>query len=349
MIAAESLHRHGVNTSRCVSLVETGQQLWRGDEPSPTRSSVMVRLNHSHIRFGTFERFHYLKRPDLVKSLLDHVITYYYPHLRSKPVGDRYRAFFAELVERVATLAAQWMSAGFCHAVLNTDNMSITGESFDYGPYAFIETFDPTFTAAYFDYGRRYCYGNQPRACLWNLELLQYPLKMVMDPADLEASLVNYSDYYWREYNRQMLNRLGFQSLQPELIESVIQATLKLLHDVNIGYHQFFQGLRAHFSPQWQEDATKILADILVATNDDEQTLIDQWRSHYHLALNHHSVEQMPMISQRLQQFNPNFVPIRAEIESIWDPIVTDDNWEPFNRLIDKIQTSIPQPESINS
>src|SRR6476646_4868721 len=149
VLAAEALNYLGVRTSRCLSMIETGENLWRGDEPSPTRSSVMVRFNLSHIRFGTFERLHYLKRKDLIQKLLDHVIEYYYPHLQGE--SDRYARFYAELVQRVAELAAQWMSVGFCHAVLNTDNMSITGESFDYGPYAFMDRYDLRFTAAYFD------------------------------------------------------------------------------------------------------------------------------------------------------------------------------------------------------
>ncbi|MCE2888002.1 MAG: YdiU family protein, partial [Pseudanabaena sp. 42896M_M3] len=144
IIASEALHRMGVTTSRCLSLVETGEDLWRGDEPSPTRSSVMVRFARSHIRFGTFERLRWIGRADLTRKLLDHVLQIYYPHIWGKENQDG--IFYLELVERVATLCAQWMAAGFCHAVLNTDNMSITGESFDYGPFAFIPTYDPRFT-----------------------------------------------------------------------------------------------------------------------------------------------------------------------------------------------------------
>lgn len=130
-VLAEMLHRMRVKTSRCLALIETGEQLWRGDEPSPTRSSVMIRFSRSHIRFGTFERLHYFKRKDLIEILLDHVITYYYSSIKLE--SDRYILFYTELVKRVAELAAQWMASGFCHGVLNTDNMSITGESFDYG------------------------------------------------------------------------------------------------------------------------------------------------------------------------------------------------------------------------
>ena len=98
VLAAEALHRMGVRTSRCFSLVETGLDLWRGDEPSPTRSSVMVRFSRSHIRFGTFERLNYLKRPDLIRKLLDHVVSYYYPHLTAVSATDRYARFYDELV-----------------------------------------------------------------------------------------------------------------------------------------------------------------------------------------------------------------------------------------------------------
>ncbi|MFN6032762.1 MAG: protein adenylyltransferase SelO, partial [Dolichospermum sp.] len=194
VLAAEALHRLGVGTSRCLSMIETGLQLWRGDEPSPTRSSVMIRMSKSHIRFGTFERLNYFQRPDLTQKLLDHVIEQYYPHLQAE--DDKYALFYAELVQRVAKLVAQWMAAGFCHAVLNTDNMSITGESFDYGPYAFIPTYDLQFTAAYFDYYRRYCYSQQPGICKLNLELLQEPLKAIIPQNDLDISLSKFGEYY---------------------------------------------------------------------------------------------------------------------------------------------------------
>jgi uncharacterized protein YdiU (UPF0061 family) len=187
VLASEALHYLGVYTSRCLSMIETGDALWRGDEPSPTRSSVMVRFSRSHIRFGTFERLHHFGRKDLIQQLLDHVIVQYYPHLKDKQ--DRYALFYAELVQRVARLVAQWMSVGFCHAVLNTDNMSITGESFDYGPFAFIDTYNPQFTAAYFDYYGRYSYANQPGICKLNLEMLQDPLSAVIPVEEMDVIL----------------------------------------------------------------------------------------------------------------------------------------------------------------
>ena len=342
VIAAEALHHYGVNTSRCLSVIETGQKLWRGDEPSPTRSSVMIRFSHSHIRFGTFERLHYLQRPDLMKPLLDHVIEYYYPHLLTETdEGDRYGQFFAELVERIATLAAQWMTSGFCHAVINTDNMSITGESFDYGPYAFMDRFDPQFTAAYFDHSGRYSYGNQSRACQWNLELLQYPLKMVMPLEHLQSGLADYHDHYDRVYRQRMINRLGFGTLPPTLVDDLLTATLKMLSQVDIGYHDFFMALRREFQPQWRESSPDILGNTLRVESDDQLERVNQWRSLYHQALNHYSMEKMDAIAQRLGQHNPDIVPTRPEIEAVWEPIATEDNWQPFHTLIKRIRQSV--------
>lgn len=131
----------------------------------------MIRFSRSHIRFGTFERLHYHHQTEQIAQLLDHVIVTYYPEVSGSNSDDSaHIAFFRVLVERVAKLVAQWMAAGFCHGVLNTDNMSITGESFDYGPYGFVPTYDLNFIAAYFDYGGRYRFVINPLsvAGIWN-------------------------------------------------------------------------------------------------------------------------------------------------------------------------------------
>ena len=270
VLAAEALHQLGVSTSRCLSLVETGESLWRGDEPSPTRSSVMIRFSRSHIRFGTFERLHHIHRPDLARQLLDHVISIYYPDLDGFPDNsdsedakhDLYSQFYLVLVERVAQLAAQWMVAGFCHGVLNTDNMSITGESFDYGPYAFIETYDPKFTAAYFDYWGRYQFGNQATICRLNLEVLQKSLAEMIPPGEMEVALAQFDSLYAAHYRQLMLAKLGLEPLQLPLVEAVelVRTTVKLLEVSPIRYQVFFQQLTEEFSPSWCESADRILS-----------------------------------------------------------------------------------------
>jgi uncharacterized protein YdiU (UPF0061 family) len=189
VIASEALHALGVTTSRTLSLIETGEDLYRSDEPSPTRSAVMVRIARTHLRFGTCERLLYLRDARGLERLLRHVVAVYYPVIAAAhPAADGDRgamqrqllAFYGELVERVARLAAEWMAAGFVHGVLNTDNMSLVGESFDYGPFAFLDRWDPSFTAAYFDQTGLYAYGRQPAICRKNLQMLQEPLALLL-------------------------------------------------------------------------------------------------------------------------------------------------------------------------
>lgn len=344
VLAAEMLHRLGVCTSRCLSLIETGEQLWRGDEPSPTRSSVMIRFSRSHIRFGTFERLHYLGRKDLIQKLLDHVIAYYYPHLKDQE--DAYLRFYTELVQRVASLTAEWMSVGFCHAVLNTDNMSITGESFDYGPYAFINQFDPQFTAAYFDYYGRYCYANQPAACLWNLQMLQVPLKAVIDPMAMEQALSTFDQHYQLIYRQRMLRKLGFEEgldqVSAEVGEELLKRTLQLLWQSKIGYHDFFKNLRQQFAPTWREDASQITVEFDPALQAESVVpYVESWRQFYQQVLQSLPESEMPVVAKRLRQHNPLTVIVRPEIEAVWAEITEQDNWTPFEELLQRIWAAV--------
>jgi len=344
ILASESLHAQGVNTSRTLSLIETGEALHRGDEPSPTRSSVMVRFSHSHIRFGTFERLNYIKRPDLAKKLLDHVIEVYYPHLLTiKVEQERYASWFAELSERLATLVAQWMTAGFCHAVLNTDNMSITGESFDYGPFAFLDEYDPRFTAAYFDYSGLYCYKNQPGACYWNLEKLAVALDEVIDQKNIEAGLARYQPKYAEVFSDRTLQKLG---ISPTLLPSassrreLISATLTLFEETRVSYPGFFTTLTQQFDPKWRDDDTLILSATLENSDPAAAEQLKQWRKVYQRSLNHLSPEQMADVPPCLIAINPTTVPLRPQIEAVWAPITEEDNWKPFDQLLEKMHRS---------
>jgi serine/tyrosine/threonine adenylyltransferase len=337
VLAAEALHHLGVRTSRCLSMIETGLPLWRGDEPSPTRSSVMIRMSSSHIRFGTFERLHYFQRPDLTKKLLDHVIEQYYRHLNSEQ--DKYVLFYAELVKRVAELVAQWMAAGFCHAVLNTDNMSITGESFDYGPYAFIPTYNPSFIAAYFDYYGRYCYGNQPSICQLNLQMLQEPLKAIIDKGEMEAALEKFDEHYQAEYSSLMLKKLGFGELQHPQTTELLNLTVEFLKESQVGYHQFFYEMARTFSSKWRDEPGFVMNNSDIVPVPGALGVFDDWCILYHQILNDLDSHRLDVIAQTLAVHNPKTALLRPVIESTWEAIAQEDNWQPFYELIEAIQS----------
>jgi uncharacterized protein YdiU (UPF0061 family) len=216
VLAAGMLEAQGAPTSRAFSLIETGEALERNDEPSPTRSAVLTRLSHSHIRFGTFQRHAYEQRPDNITKLIDHVIALYYPDLVDRDAAARPGGLLAAVVQACATLTARWMAAGFVHGVLNTDNMNITGESFDYGPYRFLPRNDPNFVAAYFDQSGLYAFGRQPEAVFWNLRQLANALALVSETDPLVEALNGFSAAYRTALTAAMLDRLGLKSRSVE-------------------------------------------------------------------------------------------------------------------------------------
>lgn len=227
ILAASMLEALGVPTSRAFSLVETGEDLVRGDEPSPTRSAVLTRLSHSHIRFGTFQRQAFLQRPDNIAVLVDHAVETYFPQAADEP--DRPKVLLEQVVAASARLLARWMAAGFVHGVLNTDNMVVTGESFDYGPWRFLPQNDPNFTAAYFDHSGLYSFGRQPETVFWNLQQLAGCLAQVTDDAGLIAALNGFSDLYRDSLRAAMLDRLGLKSRSADEDLALVQAAFVAL------------------------------------------------------------------------------------------------------------------------
>ena len=212
VLAARMLQAQGVNTSKALSLIETGEALLRQDEPSPTRSAVLVRLQHSHVRFGTFQRHAFFESKADLEALVDHCIALYYPYLGSLEGEARVAGLLQEIAVATAKMVAGWMAAGFVHGVLNTDNMNVTGESFDYGPWRFLPIADGNFTAAYFDQTGLYAYGRQPEAGLWNLKQLAGALSLICDVEALTQAIRAYPPAFEETQKRAFLNRLGLQA-----------------------------------------------------------------------------------------------------------------------------------------
>lgn len=214
ILATEMLEALGVNTSKTFSVVETGEALQRGDEPSPTRSAVMVRLSHSHIRFGTFQRLLAVEERDHMEALVAYCLKQFPapPPPADAPGREEPAVMLMHaVVERMADLAASYMVAGFVHGVLNTDNMNITGESFDYGPWRWLPKWDAGFTAAYFDHQGLYCFGRQPEALHWNCGQLAVALRMLADSAPLVSALERFGPLYMEAIARRWCWRLGVE------------------------------------------------------------------------------------------------------------------------------------------
>jgi uncharacterized protein YdiU (UPF0061 family) len=235
VLATEMLEALGVYTSKSLSLFETGEALERGDEPSPTRASVLVRLSHSHVRFGTFQRLAAFGDAARIARLVDYCVRHLVPEGGESPEG-----FFTAVVRRSARLAAAWTIAGFVHGVLNTDNMNVTGESFDYGPYRFLPRFDPEFVAAYFDHTGLYRFGHQPAIVRWNLERLAETLTLVTPAPPLVRALDRYDAEVHDALQAGLLARFGLRTRGPDEDGDLLRATFTFLEATRIGPDRFF-------------------------------------------------------------------------------------------------------------
>ena len=247
ILATEMLEALGVYTSKTFSVIETGEELWRGDEPSPTRSAVMVRLSHGHIRIGTFQRLLALDEKERMKALVDYCLAQFPGPQPPEDAPGRTEpavVLMHQAVERLADLAASWMVAGFVHGVLNTDNLNLTGESFDYGPWRWLPAWDAGFTAAYFDQSGLYAFGRQPEAVHWNLGQLAVALRLLADAPPLIAALERFGPLYMEAVARRWCWRLGVEPQGPERDGALVAACEKAMRESRAQPDGFFHRYR---------------------------------------------------------------------------------------------------------
>ena len=312
VLATRYLEYLGVNTSKTFSLIETGEALQRNDEPSPTRSAVMVRLNHSHIRFGSFQRQAFFNHTDNLETLTDYCLRHY--HNNAEGPDGLLRA----TAVKSADMVASWMAGGFVHGVMNTDNMNITGESFDYGPYRFLPTLKSNFTAAYFDYNKLYAFAKQPEIMHWNLGQLAQSLSLICDDEKLIAALEDYAPAYRDALRRHMFRRFAIAPREQDKDIAFIMQTFRFLENSQCPWPQFWhdwqggagQLIRAKKSPNAEFYVGEEFADWL--------SVLGQYE-----AVGNPSETDMPVSL------------LYAEIGELWNPIDAHDDWSVFNAKLE--------------
>jgi serine/tyrosine/threonine adenylyltransferase len=313
ILATEMLEALGVNTSKTFSLIETGEALMRGDEPSPTRSAVMVRLSHSHIRIGTFQRIAAEGDTEMMERLVDYCLTILY---NEAPRVEAAAQLLNLAVERIADLAASYMVAGFVHGVLNSDNINITGESFDYGPWRFTEYWDPRFTAAYFDQNGLYAFGRQAEALHWNLGQLAVSLRLICEAPPLIEALERFPALYQAAIVRRFLWRLGVEPRGGESDRVLVEAAERAMVLEQIPIDRFFHdhhGGRVP-EPSGYGEAHSAFANVLADYQTPATTGNDYWAS----------TRPCSMLIE--------------EVETIWAAISNDDDWNPLYQKIDEVR-----------
>ncbi|WP_333572167.1 protein adenylyltransferase SelO family protein [Sphingomonas sp.] len=311
ILATEMLEALGVATSRTLSLIETGESLHRGDEPSPTRSSVLVRLNHGHIRIGTFQRLAYFQDEEGLQKLTAYVLRHYY----GEPDGpDAPERLLAHVVARTARLAGQFMAAGFVHGVLNSDNINVTGESFDYGPWRFVPSWAPNFTAAYFDQSGLYAFGRQPEAIYWDVMQLAISLRLIAEEAPLIAALEGFAPAYHHEEAAAVLWRLGVEPRDAASDRALTEAVEVALNQTGTLLDRFYFDAFGGTLP-----------DRYGTEFDEVRSRLAEYRPRKSRDHGYWQGEPCSMLIE--------------EVESLWSAIAERDDWAPLTAKIATIRT----------
>ncbi|MDQ3554204.1 MAG: YdiU family protein [Chloroflexota bacterium] len=322
-VIGEAMHALGIPTTRTLAVVATGDHVAR-DTMLP--GAVLTRVAASHIRVGTFQYAAVHGDPALVRRLADHAIARHHPH--AVEAENPYLAFFESVVDAQASLVARWMLVGFIHGVMNTDNMTVSGETIDYGPCAFMDAFDPSAVFSSIDHEGRYAYGNQPPIAQWNLARLAETLLPLFhveaDPAIAAATgvLQSFPDRYREYWVHGMRAKLGMADGQPE-DGALIDDLLALLHAQNVDVTSCFRAL----SSSVRGDAAP--ARLLFA----EPSAYDGWSDRWRGLLSSQSADPQA-IAEAMDRVNPVYIPRNHLVEEALAAATAGD-LGPFRRLLE--------------
>ena len=311
-IASEVMNNLNIPSTRAVALFISEEKVLRDSYES---SAVLLRSSQSHIRFGHFEFFHYRNKSKQVKKLADYAIENY--SLFNESAEEPYVNFFQTIVQKTAQMISKWQGVGFCHGVMNTDNFSILGETFDYGPYAFMESLNPEFICNTSDYEGRYRYSNQPYIGLWNCSALGEALKTLIPEAKIEEILKTYEQEFSSNLRKIYLDKLGLTEHQPG-DDELIQDYLSLINNENLDYTQSFRSL------------VKIIQeeDLIEGSGS-----MEKWKKRF---LKRHEFENSDLRDRldMMKSINPYITPKNFQIQKVIDA-VEKGNYEALHSFCD--------------
>jgi len=291
-LVSEAMHGLGIPTTRALCLIGSEQHVMReGMEPCAT----VLRVTECHIRFGHFEHFYYSKQHDDLKELADYCIERYYPQVKS--AENPYLAMYQEICERTAGLVALWQAYGFVHGVLNTDNMSILGETFDYGPYTFLDEYLPDYISNKNDDAGRYAFKQQPDIVQWNLTALAEAMLPLVDQEDLKDTLRGFAPRFVELRNRRLAARLGLITTQ-STDAGFIEALLDIFTAQRIDFNRFFRALCDYQGEN--ADRTALCAFVC------DTAPLAQWLDQYDQRLQAEAAS-FPIRRQQMRSVNPKY------------------------------------------
>ena len=319
ILATELLEALGVETSRTFSVIETGEALHRGDEPSPTRSAVLIRLSHGHIRIGSFQRLATLGEEDNLRRLTAYALRHYYGEENGTDADAPVR-LVRLVIERTAQMAASFMAAGFVHGVLNSDNINVSGESFDYGPWRWTPTFEPNFTAAYFDEQGLYAFGRQAEAIHWDAVQLANSMLTIADRDALVEAIEGFAPAYRKAIVERVLWRLGVTPRSEREDIAVVTALETALFASKLEIDRFYF--------DWAGGQLRESADPNLYGNEYFEPLIRTLQGY---------APSRSFDHPYWQGAGPCSMHI-AEVEAIWAPIAAGDDWTLLENKVQQIR-----------
>ena len=239
-LCSEAMHHLGIPTSRALGIVGSDFPVLR---ETVETAAVLLRVAPSHVRFGSFEVFFYRNQHQHVRTLADYVIREHFPEITEAPGSSAsHLAFLREVIVRTARMIAHWQAAGFAHGVMNTDNMSILGLTFDYGPYGFVEAYDPDIICNHSDDSGRYAFSNQPTIALWNLCCLAQALTPLLTVEECRAVLADFEPEYRAAYVQLFRAKLGLRTARDEDAR-LMADLLEIMQGNSVDSPRFFRAL----------------------------------------------------------------------------------------------------------
>ena len=334
-VVSEAMHAMGVPTSRSLAMVETGESVMR-ETRQP--GAILTRVAASHVRVGTFEFFAARKDEEAVRHLADYVIDRHYPDARQ--ADNPYAELFRHVCHAQARLVAHWLSVGFIHGVMNTDNTTISGETIDYGPCAFMDAYNPAQVFSSIDHQGRYAYNNQSTIAQWNMSCLGgCLLPLFHEDADKgrtigEEILANFPSLFKSEYHRLMSRKIGLATSTDDGL-TIITALLKLMHQSHVDFTLAFRALSQAVTVENQGAFTALFSDNAAITN-----WLDSWRKFLGAETNREE------IAHAMNSVNPVFIPRNHRIEEATRAAEDHGDFTPTHTLINILKQPFKeQPE----
>jgi len=329
-LCGEAMHNLGIPSSRALCLIASDEEVYREQiEPG----AMLLRISPSHVRFGSFEYFYHSNQFEHIKTLADYVIETNYPEL--KDADNPYVALLSEVIKRTAKMIAGWQAVGFSHGVMNTDNMSILGLTIDYGPYGFLDAYDPGFICNHSDHQGRYAFDQQPNIGLFNVTCLAQALLPLFDDDGSKAAniaraeLENYQHTYVDAFSNQMRNKLGF-SMQREEDQAIAKQLLDLMAEDKVDYTILFRQL-SQFStiePQYNNPLREQFI---------QRDAFDEWAKQYAARLKHEPTSDAKRATA-MNKVNPKYILRNYMAEAAIRKAEDEKDYSEIDRLLELLR-----------